>query len=212
MLTPIEKTALDIIEVFENGTPDTYGNIVCLKGDTGGLSGGLLMATLRSGNLGRLLRLYRDMGGTLITEEEVRQTEARDESQNTDPTIRAQFKKAANDPIMQECQEIFFGSNYLKNAKEFCAARGFVEPLTLAVTLDGFVQGSFKFIAGKVPRQLPEREWVKVYVQTRKRWLAENANTLLHRTVYRMETFEELIRTDNWGLLRPFTVHGYTLK
>ena len=39
------------------------------------------------------------------------------------------------------------GSNYLKNAKEFCAARGFVEPLTLAVTLDGFVHGSFKFIA-----------------------------------------------------------------
>ena len=69
MLTATQRTCLRIVEVFENAVPDRYDLLVSVKGDTGGLSGGLLMASMASGNLGKMLRLYRNMGGITITEE-----------------------------------------------------------------------------------------------------------------------------------------------
>jgi chitosanase len=202
---------MEIIEVFENGKPSTYGKIVTIKGDTGGLSGGLFMASLTSGNLGKLLRLYRQKGGTLISEEEVQQTEAKDASQNYDPVIKTQFKAAASDPLMIEAQDEFFASRFLAPAKTICAERGFTEPLILALVTDGLVHGSYKLIDSKVPKTVNQWDYARIYTQTRKDWLANHSNPVLHTCVYRMLTFEALIAANNWGLNKPFTVHGVTL-
>ncbi|SMC27465.1 Putative peptidoglycan binding domain-containing protein [Desulfacinum hydrothermale DSM 13146] len=55
---------------------------------------------------------------------------------------------------------------------------------------------------------LGETQWVQRYVQVRKHWLATHSNPLLHRTVYRMESFEDLMAQDKWGLELPLVVRG----
>lgn len=212
MLTPTQRTCLRIVEVFENAAADRYDLLVSIKGDTGGLSGGLLMASMASGNLGKMLRLYRNMGGTTITEEEVQQTERKDRSQNTDPVIRRMFKEASSEKIMHDAQDQFFYTQFVQPAESIWAARGWKEPLTLALVLDGLTHGHFHPLANKVPRSLSEHDWVTTYVAMRKRWLAEHPNPLLHRCVYRMEFFEQQLAASNWSLVLPIKVHGVTLQ
>lgn len=212
MLTAVQKRMLDIICIFENGRPETYYKLVCLMGDTGGLSGGLLMASLASGNLGKLLRLYRTMGGTSISEEEVRQTERMDPSQNTDPIIRNMFKASSSDPIMHEAQDTFFYNEFVKPAEAIAKTRGWTEPLAICLILDGLVHGSFKKIDGMVPKSLNQWDWARTYTQMRKQWLQGHNNPLLQKTVYRMEFFEQQINSNNWKLDTPMRVHGYDLR
>ena len=215
MLTDIQKTCMEVIEIFENAHPFEYGQIVAIKGDSGGLSGGLLMASMRSGNLGKLLRAYRTAGGTMISEEEVQQTEAQDPSQNSDPVIRSMFKAAVQDPIMREVQDTFFYGMFLKPAEEWAAARGYQYPLTTLLIFDGIVHGHFFGTHGfgtTVPKSLPEKDWVKEYVAERKKWLAENINPVLRNCVYRMVFFEQMQALGNYGLVLPLVAHGFTLK
>ena len=53
-----------------------------------------------------------------------------------------------------------------------------------------------------------EPVWIGRYVETRHDWLANNANALLRKTVYRMESFAGLITSDNWALAPPFFLAG----
>jgi chitosanase len=211
MLTATQRTCLEIVEIFEGGRPDNYGALVAIPGDTGGLSGGLLQATMNSGNLGKLLRLYRTYGGTTITEDEVLQVERKDPSQNNDPIFRKMFKAAASEQPMRDAQDTYFYGMFLAPAERTCQDRGWTEPLVIALVLDGFVHGSFKKINSMVPSTLNQWEWARTYIQLRKRWLAEHANPVLNKCIYRMETFEALVAANNWQLSKPFLVHGYNL-
>ena len=46
------------------------------------------------------------------------------------------------------------------------------------------------------------------YLRVRRDWLANHPNTLLRRSVYRMDALKGLIDTDNWDLGLPFRVRG----
>lgn len=57
-------------------------------------------------------------------------------------------------------------------------------------------------------QDIGEKTWVRHYVEVRRDWLAHHSNTLLHKTVYRMDSFLDLIDDDNWTLNLPFTCRG----
>lgn len=212
MITPLEKTILQVISIFESGHPLVYGTLIYVKGDTGELSGGALQASMASGNLGKMLRLYRTKGGTLISEAEVQQTEAKDPSQNTDPVIRAMFKAAAHDPIMAETQLEFFNGNFVAHAEHIADAMKITEPLGICLIADGCVHGSFEKIRSRVPLGLNQWEFCKQYIATRRAWLASSTNPILQKCVYRMAFFEEQVAAGNWKLNKfPVMVHGVLL-
>ncbi|HMD31169.1 MAG TPA: hypothetical protein VKG84_04610, partial [Candidatus Acidoferrales bacterium] len=56
-----------------------------------------------------------------------------------------------------------------------------------------------------------ERVWIGAYIAVRREWLATHPNPLLHRTVYRMDTFAALAEAGNWNLDLPFEAHGVLL-
>jgi len=212
-VTAAQKTAIDIVGTFENGKPAQFGKLVVIPGDSGEISGGLFMASMASGNLGKLLQAYAAAGGTLISAAEIAGVVAKNPAENTDPAIKAQFASAATETLMQTVQYEFFGDQFVTPAQNFCTGRKFTLPLTLALVLDGIVHGHFYGSQGlgtTTPR-LTEKDWVKAYVAARKAWLQNNPNPVLHNCVYRMSTFETLIANDNWNLVRPIAVHGFTL-
>ena len=53
-----------------------------------------------------------------------------------------------------------------------------------------------------------ERKWIEEYVKQRRNWLGNHANTLLRKTVYRMDAFRALIADAKWDLTLPLNVLG----
>jgi hypothetical protein len=50
------------------------------------------------------------------------------------------------------------------------------------------------------------------YVDQRREWLATHPNSLLHKTVYRMDAFKQIIQHGNWKLNLPLTVRGLAIS
>jgi chitosanase len=113
-------------------------------------------------------------------------------------------------PEMVAAQEEVNDKHYWLPAIGWCDDHGINEALGNAVVYDSFVHGGF----GIVRKLFPEtpssgpRHWIKAYVTARHKWLQEHTNTLLHKTVYRMVTFERLIRDNNWDLKLPIHICG----
>lgn len=206
-LTPTQIKISDIIETFENSAPNKYGGLTVIKGDTGGISGGELMASLSSGSLGKLCRLYATNGGHQIPENLIRMAEAKDTALNTSAEFKAAWKAAATDPIMARSQDEFFYLGYQLPGEQWGKTYGFNLPLSIAVLMDSFVHGSFHKIAALVKVPHDERTWITEYVKLRRIWLANNKNPVLQNCVYRMDTFLEQIQKGNWTLDGPINVH-----
>jgi len=61
------------------------------------------------------------------------------------------------------------------------------------------------------PGGVGENEWVNHYVNMRRDWLATNPNPALHPTVYRMDSFLNLIQDSRYDLTLPFVLRGITI-
>lgn len=209
-ITPTQKRISDLIECFENSRPDRYAGLVYIKGDTGHLSGGELMASLTSGSLGKICRRYAAKGGTKIPEALVQKAEAKDTSLDTDKAFRDAWKAAAADPLMHDAQDEFFYDLYQSPASAWCRAHGYTQPLTVALVMDGHIQGAFDKIltimGGATPGAENEQRWATIYINTRFDWLKFHPNPVLRQTTYRMATFKELVRVGNWSLEAPIKV------
>jgi murein L,D-transpeptidase YcbB/YkuD len=59
--------------------------------------------------------------------------------------------------------------------------------------------------------QISEQAWISAYVNERRNWLANNPNSALHPTVYRMDAFLQLISGGKWDLPLPLTVRGVVI-
>ena len=205
-ITNIQRKISDIIECFENGAPNRYDGLVCIKGDSGGLSGGELMASLSSGSLGKLCRLYATKGGTRIPETLIQMAEKKDPALNTSKEFRAAWSAAATDPLMQEAQDEYFYGAYQLPGERWCKTYGFNLPLSIAVVMDSMIHGAFNAVAAMVKAPHDEKKWITEYVKLRRVWLATHKNPVLHTTVYRMDTFLNLIEKGNWTLEGPIPV------
>jgi chitosanase len=56
--------------------------------------------------------------------------------------------------------------------------------------------------------EIGQNTWVAHYVRTRRDWLANHSNSLLRKTVYRMDAFRRLIDQGRWALELPLHVRG----
>ncbi|HNX65520.1 MAG TPA: peptidoglycan-binding protein [Bacteroidales bacterium] len=223
MLTATQiKTAQSIINIFETGdVQGDYGSVTVIARDTGHLTFGRSQTTLGSGGLYELLRLYCDNNGARFADmlkPYLERLAAIDLSLDNDLKLHNILRATADDPVMRDTQDYFFDENYWKPTEKTAAATGIKTALGVAVVYDGHVHGSWGLLRNKTNRTARniatsgEQKWIRTYVDERRKWLAENDNTALHGTVYRMEAFQRLIDQGYWGLELPLVVCGVEIS
>ena len=224
MTTQINKKKIiqSIVNVFETGKAEgDYSCVTVLKGDTGHLTYGRSQTTLGSGNLYKLLDSYMNSAESLSCkslEPYMERVLKKDLSLDNDRNFHQLLKDMGKESTMKLVQDEFFDKNYWIPAMKSANNCGLTLPLSLAVVYDSKIHGSWKLIKKMIPfnptglGEYYEKKWVKLYIETRRGWLANHKNKLLNKTVYRMDAFLDLISLNNWNLQTPFTVHGTTIK
>lgn len=210
-----KMVAMAIIKVFETGKPlGDYSAIAVLK-DGAGISYGISQFTHKSGSLYAVLARFQELGGALpqvISDNLANfKNKAYITSTANSTSIKTALKKLGTDPIMRQAQREVAFEKYLKPSIKVCEGSGFVYPLSLAVIYDSKVHGSYNTIRDRVPTGLSEKAWIARYVDEREKWLRNHKKTVLHSTVYRPQTFRNLIKKDNWALNLPLVAHGRTI-
>lgn len=219
MLTELQrKTAQAIVHIFETGRPiGGYDTVTLLPGDTGRLTYGKLQTTLGSGNLHLLINRYCGEAEASFADRfrpYLFRLRDRDGSLDHDFTFRQLLREAASDPVMQGVQDAFFDDIYWRPAVNAAQSRNIESALGTCVVFDSFIHGAWARIrdqtdAARRPRtRNSEEAWIRLYIDTRRNWLATHANTLLHKTVYRMDALKQLAESGNWVLGLPITVRG----
>jgi chitosanase len=219
MLTEMQKKAAQaIVNIFETSKiMGDYSKVTLLHGDTGHLTYGRSQATLASGNLYLLIKSYCESAGAEFAEDltpYMGRLEDRDVNLDQDMTFRRLLRDAGRDPVMQEVQDRFFDSVYWNPAVNAAQSIGVSLALGIGVVYDSRVHGSWQRMKdrteerfGKTP-DIGEKDWIQRYIEVRRDWLAHHSNTLLHKTVYRMDAFRGLIEDGNWELSLPFICRG----
>lgn len=222
MLTPLQKrTAQAIVKIFETGRPlGDYGCVTVLAGDTGHLTYGCSQTTLASGNLALLLHAYCEASGLFseALKAFLPAFDRRDVKLDNNDKLKSLLRQAGYDPVMRRTQDDFFDRVYWAPAVNSAEASGVSSALGTAVVYDSKVHGSFSLVKGLTEAKagtindIGEEEWIKAYVVTRRDWLAGHSNTLLHKTVYRMDAFRALINEGKWDLKLPLTVRNVVIS
>lgn len=219
MLTELQKKAAQaIVNVFETGNPrGEYGRVTLLPNDSGHLTYGRSQTTLASGNLHLLIKAYCETDGAPFADElqsYLKQLANRDLKLDNDETFRNWLKQAGDDPIMHEVQDQFFDRVYWAPSIGKAEAAGITSGLGTGIVYDSCIHGSWERMRDRTTakhgpaNEIGENAWVDHYVQERRDWLANHENTLLHRTVYRMDALHQLIEEGQWDLSLPFRVRG----
>jgi len=221
-LTALQKAAAQaIVNIFETGSiRGNYSDVTLMSGDTGQLTYGRSQTTLASGNLFLLIQDYAgNSAGAYCTSFQpyLGKLQACDASLNGDMPFRSLLKDAGEDPVMQECQDAFFDRVYWDPAMRSADAIGVKTALGAAVVYDSTVHGSWPKIRDRVRHKygelaaIGEDAWITHYVDERRDWLATNGNALLHKCVYRMDAFKQILHAGNWKLNLPFAVRGLSI-
>jgi hypothetical protein len=143
------------------------------------------------------------------------------------------IKAAQEDPLMGRAQDQYFHIKYFRPALELAEIYDINTPLILAVFYDISIQsgpsGMDKFVEdfdesfeydesqiidddGNYDPDLDERHWGENLVKCRQKWLSEfKGRTSSHtksvrKSVYRMNSFLDLIDRDEWELSLPLKV------
>jgi chitosanase len=221
-LTALQKAAAQaIVNIFETGSiRGNYSDVTLMSGDTGQLTYGRSQTTLASGNLFLLIQDYAgNSAGAYCTSFQpyLGKLQTCDASLNGDMQFRGLLKDAGEDPVMQECQDAFFDRVYWDPAMRSADAIGVKTALGAAIVYDSTVHGSWPKIRDRVRHKygelaaIGEDTWIAHYVDERRDWLATNGNALLHKCVYRMDAFKQIIHAGNWKLNLPVVVRGLNI-
>jgi chitosanase len=216
-----KKTAQAIVNIFESGRPlGDYGCVTVLAGDTGHLTYGRSQTSLGSGNLALLLHAYCEAQGAFS--EALRSFlpafDRRDERLDYNDKVKSLLGQAGGDPVMRSVQDEFFDRVYWAPAMKSAEHIGVVEPLSMTVVYDSRIHGSYHYIRDVTngqhgeTRQIGEDAWIKAYVSVRRNWLATHQNSLLRKTVYRMDAFRALIDGNKWELPLPLAVRNVVIS
>ncbi len=223
LLTDTQKrTAKAIVSIFETSSVQgDYSKVTLLPGDSGQLTYGHSQTTLGSGNLFKLIDAYcRRPGARLAARLEpyLDALEAKDPALNEDGHFHNLLRASADDPVMRDTQDEFFDTEYWASAERIAKRDKLCQPLSVAVVYDSIIHGSWTRMRRRVldaigtPEAAGEQAWIAKYVETRHEWLANHRNTLLRKTVYRMETFHGLIEHDAWTLELPLVVRRHEIN
>ncbi|MEJ5364096.1 MAG: peptidoglycan-binding protein [Desulfosoma sp.] len=219
MLSDLQKRAAQaIVNVFETGRPQgDYGKVTYHPNDPGELTYGRSQTTLAGGNLYLLIRDYCAAPDGVFGPQlapYLDRLAKRDSALNFDERLKGLLRDAGQDPVMRDCQDRFFDRVYWEPSLSSARNIGIGTALGVSVVYDSRVHGSWQRLRDLTtaqlgpPAQVGEKVWIDGYVQRRRQWLAGHPNTLLQKTVYRMESFRSLMDENKWGLELPFTVRG----
>lgn len=222
MLSNLQKqTAQAIINIFETGEVlGDYSNVTFVAGDLGGLTYGRSQTTLMS-NLAELIKDYCNAENAKFATQlrpYVGQLKAKDKRLNYNQTLHNLLRQAGYDPVMQATQDTFFDRVYWNPSVEYANSIGIKTPLGVTVVYDSVVHGSWQLMRDRTIQNfgnvanIGEQSWMKHYIDTRRKWLANHPIELLHKTVYRMDAFKNLISTGNWELTLPLNVRNLSIN
>ncbi|GJL53850.1 MAG: hypothetical protein NPIRA02_09820 [Nitrospirales bacterium] len=213
-----KKSAQAIVNIFETGrVHGEYGKVTLLDGDSGHLTYGRSQTTLASGNLFLLINAYCEADDAQLVKElkpYLNRLGKRDVRLDHNFTFRGLLEEAGDDPVMQEVQDDFFDRVYWKPSSQTASRHGLTASLATAVVYDSQIHGSWARILKRTntrhgtAKNIGQRTWIQHYISERRDWLSTHSNTLLHRTVYRMDSFRDLIRQKKWSLALPFRIRG----
>lgn len=213
-----KKTAQAIVNIFETGRVlGEYRQVTLLTGDSGHLTYGRSQTTLGSGNLYLLIKDYCASQGAQFAAElrdYLERLKDIDLSLDHDVAFRNLLRRAGDDPVMQDVQDTFFDRVYWDPSVRAANGFGVNTALGVAVVYDSYIHGSWKRMRDRTidrfgqAREIGEKTWIAHYVQTRRDWLANHSNSLLRKTVYRMDALHKLMDQGNWALELPLHVRG----
>jgi chitosanase len=223
MITDLQKRTIQaIVNIFETGRPlGDYGKVTLLAGDSGHLTYGRSQTTLASGNLFLLIKDYCAAPDAAFADQLspfLPRLEGHDPSLDRDMEFRGLLREAGDDSVMQSVQDTFFDRVYWEPALASAAFINCETALGHAVVYDSRIHGSWHMIRDRTIAahgtlaDIGERIWIPHYVETRREWLANHSNTLLHKTTYRMDAMRDLIAGNLWDLPLPITVRGVTIS
>lgn len=218
MLTDLQKrTVQAIVNIFETGkVRGDYGQVTLLKGDSGNLTYGRSQTTLSSGNLHLLIKAYCDRPDAQFADAlrpYLPRLENMDVSLNEDAVLKAHLQAAGDDQVMVDTQDAFFDRCYWEPAVKSANYIGSTTALGMAIIYDSRIHGSWHRLRDETienfgPLGDREPQWMQAYVTRRRAWLSGHSNTLLRKTVYRMDALQSLIDEANWDLRLPISVRG----
>jgi chitosanase len=218
-MTDLQKrVAQAIVNVFETGAPcGDYASVTVIRGDAGHLSYGRSQASLASGNLYNLIRRYCETEGARFASAlspyfgRLRSCDVR---LDADREFRGLLRDAASDPAMRTTQDEFFDSVFYLPAVKAAGEIGISTALGHTVVYDSFIQGGWTTVRRSVLRSrgnicaaCPEEEWVAVYLDARRTWLASLPGAAA-RTLYRIDAMKGLMQAGKWELPLPLSVCG----
>lgn len=220
----VHDICVQVLNVFETGKKEgDYSNVSIYADGPGGVKQITYgkSQTTESGNLKSLLQTYlaanpqTEAAG--IIKDRVSRVGKLPYMVQDKEFINA-LKVAGKETLMKEAQDSFFDTVYFNPAYKWFHENGFTLPLSLLVIYDSFIHsgGILSFLRKRFSEVPPtnggdEKAWIKAYVKTRKSWLANHTNKVLRNTVYRMETMEKAISSDNWLLTQPVYANGVTV-
>jgi len=231
-ITSNQKRVIDcVLSIFETGrvpSPQSYQTCSILA-DGAGISYGKHQSTDRGGSLDKIVDLYIQRQGKHATDLiQFSQKLALNETSKVDPTnppswakhLMGILKLAGADPVMQECQDAVFDSDYWIPAVGHATSLGLQTALGHLVVYDTCIHsgpGGIAIIRARFPEAPPakggdEKAWIRAYIAARKTWLAGNKNPLVQKTVYRMDALNELVKSGNWDLNSPLVVRGVKIS
>lgn len=212
-----QTTARAIVNVFETGRIlGNYAGLAVMKGDSGHLSYGRSQAALGSGVLYELLDTYCQRPTALYAAQlrpYLPRFKNKDFTLDSDDELKALLRRAAtDDPMMRLTQDQFFDSRYLAPACRAADTLGVGDPLGVTVIYDSHIQGGWSLLKQRIGPVTTRgaRDWVQRYIALRKSWLS-SLKSPLPSTVYRMDSFDSLVKLEKWNLDLPMTVHSITI-
>lgn len=209
-----------VINVFETGTiKGKYGAISIYKDGphrirqiTYGRA-----QTTEYGNLGRLVAMYSDAGGTLSAELHPYVKLVGIVPLVDNEVFKSLLRTAGeSDPVMRATQDKFFDLAYFQPATKWASINGFKLALSMLIIYDSFIHsgGILSFLRSRFAELTPakggdEKQWIASYVEARHKWLTTHGNPDVRPSAYRTRDLLREIKRGNWDLsMMPLVANG----
>jgi len=227
-VTPEQRHVIDcVVSIFETGrvpTASSYGTCSILD-DGAGISYGKHQCTDKAGSLDLVCKRYIELNGQqaeplkqymnyLATNASIKFGSNANQYPAWLNSLINLLKSAGSDKIMQQAQDEVFNSNYWNPAVEHCKNIGLTTALGHLVVYDTCIHsgpGRVSSLRAKFPEKSPanggdEKAWVIAFLNVRRAWLASSSNSLVQKTVYRIDAMLEIAKANNWDLKTPMIV------
>jgi hypothetical protein len=220
-----------VTSVFESGSPEGRPEAFQTF-DSGIVSYGRHQATLASGHLEHVLRLYWENSDTPLARALQGEYEGRvrnkDEGLRDDARFRDLLLAAATDPKMVAAQDQVFDTNFYRPAVDVWQSQGLKSPLALACLYDTRIQGGLGDVIRKtqelgLPAEVGEAAWLAHFLDEREKRLyrladsaeargESNMAVALRNSSYRVKALRKVLNAGNLALEGEFFIRRNRIK